>query len=81
MMQERQDRQERDMAVLKNDIVKLRRELTAERELVKALRSHAADATWAIADVKRGHDQVRALQTTEHLAAVARNSGANVVQC
>ena len=57
-MQEKQDRQERDMAILKNDIVKLRRDLTNERELVKALRAHAADASWAIADVKRGQDQV-----------------------
>jgi len=58
VMQEKQDRQERDMAILKNDIAKLRRDLTSERELVKALRTHAADASWAIADVKRGQDQV-----------------------
>jgi len=57
-MQERQERQDRDMAILKNDIVKLRRELTNERELVKTLRTDAADASWAIADVKRAHDQV-----------------------
>jgi len=57
-MQEKQDRQERDMAILKNDIAKLRRDLTNERELVHALRAHVADASWAIADVKRGQDQV-----------------------
>jgi len=57
-MQEKQDRQERDMAILKNDIAKLRRDLTSERELVKTLRAHAADASWAIADVKRAQDQV-----------------------
>ena len=58
VMQEKQDRQERDMAILKNDIAKLRRDLTNERELVHSLRAHAADASWAIADVKRGQDQV-----------------------
>lgn len=58
VMQERQERQERDMAILKNDIVKLRRELNSERELVKTLRAHAADASWAIADVKQAQDQV-----------------------
>jgi len=58
VMQEKQQAQERDMATLKNDIVKLRRELTRERELVNTLRTHAADASWAIADVKRGQDQV-----------------------
>jgi len=57
-MHEKQERQGRDMAILKNDISKLRRDLTSERELVMALRSHAADASWAVADVKRGHDQV-----------------------
>jgi len=46
------------MAILKNDIVKLRRELNSERELVKTLRAHAADASWAIADVKQAQDQV-----------------------
>jgi len=57
-MQEKQNRQDRDMAILKNDIAKLRRDLSNERELVTALRTHAADASWAIADVKRGQDQV-----------------------
>ena len=57
-MQEKQNRQERDMAILKDDIAKLQRELATERELVNVLRSHAADASWAIADVKRGQDQV-----------------------
>ena len=61
MMQETQDRQERDMATLKNDMLKLRRELATERELVRALRAHSADASWAIADVKRGQDQVRSI--------------------
>ena len=58
VMQEKQDRQERDMAILKNDIAKLRRDLSNERDLVETLREHAADASWAIADVKRGQDQV-----------------------
>jgi len=57
-MQEKLDAQERDMASLKDDVVKLRRDLSTERELVQTLRSHAADAAWAIADVKRGQDQV-----------------------
>jgi len=57
-MQERQEAQERDMAILKNDISELRRDLKSKGELIKALRSHAADSSWAIADVKRGQDQV-----------------------
>jgi len=60
-MQEKLEAQQRDMAILKNDVVRLRRDLSAERDLVTSLRSHAADASWAIADVKRGQDQVMAL--------------------
>jgi hypothetical protein len=58
VLQEKQEAQERDMAIMKDDIARLRRELAAERELVKALKGQAADSTWAIADVKRGQDQV-----------------------
>jgi len=58
VMQERQDAQDRDMAILKDDIAQLRHQLTAERDVVHSLRAHAADAAWAIADVKRAHDQV-----------------------
>jgi len=57
-MQEKQASQDRDMAELKNDIGELRTQLVSERDLVRHLRSHAADAAWALADVKRSHDQV-----------------------
>ena len=58
VMQEKQASQDRDMAELKNDIGELRTQLVTERDLVRHLRAHAADAAWALADVKRSHDQV-----------------------
>lgn len=58
VLQEKQYAHERDMSILKDDLEQLRRELAAEREIVRELRAQTADSVWAIADVKRGQDQV-----------------------
>lgn len=63
------DAQENDLSIMKNEISLLRREQTTQREQIASLTSSAKDASWAIASVKRSHDQmtgdVRALKRTQ----------------
>lgn len=70
VLQEKQEAQERDLAIMKDDLARLKRDLVAERELVRTLKTQTADSTWAIADVKRGQDQVGFINASLNLIYV-----------
>ncbi len=45
VLQEKQEAPERDMAIMKDDLAKIKRELAIERDLVKALKAQTAMQT------------------------------------
>lgn len=59
VIQERQDKQEEDLSILKNEISKVRRDAQLNRQVTTALKALVGDNAWAVNDLKVDQRELR----------------------
>ena len=73
LIQEKQEKQAADLAILKNEIYYLRQKRAEDQEIIKDLKQAASDNAWGVADIKLQQNQLAHDLQTLKLQAERQN--------